>query len=163
VKLVSCLAVAVVAAALAGCAPEPVKVAAAPPPPKCEAASPQLMTRDLAPGTGDPITPRTAVLVSYTGWLYDPCKPDHKGEMFDTSAGRQTPFGFIVGTGRVIKGWDEGVVGMREGGKRELFIPPDMGYGATGAPGGKIPPNAALVFEVELLKVIVRPPPAAAQ
>jgi FKBP-type peptidyl-prolyl cis-trans isomerase FkpA len=150
--------------AVAACAPEPIKVAATPPPPpRCEAASPQLMTRDLAPGTGDPVTPRTAVLVSYTGWLYEPCKPDHKGEQFDSSEGRPTPFGFIIGAGRVIKGWDEGVVGMREGGKRELFIPPDMGYGAAGAPGGKIPPNAALVFDVEVVKVIARPPAGAAQ
>jgi FKBP-type peptidyl-prolyl cis-trans isomerase len=155
-------ALAALALAVAACAPEPIKIAA-PPPPKCEDASPQLMTRDLAPGTGDPVTPRTAVLVAYTGWLYDPCKPDHKGAMFDTSEGRQTPFGFIVGTGRVIKGWDEGVAGMREGGKRELFIPADMGYGAAGAPGGKIPPNSALVFDVELVKVIVRPAAAPAQ
>jgi FKBP-type peptidyl-prolyl cis-trans isomerase FkpA len=159
----SLLGTLVAVALVAGCAPEPVKVAPAPPAPKCEEAPKQLMTRDLAPGTGDPITTRTPILVSYTGWLYDPCKPDHKGEKFDSSEGRPTPFGFIVGAGRVIKGWDEGVVGMREGGKRELFIPPDMGYGAAAAPGGKIPPNSTLVFEVEVVKIIMRPPPAAAQ
>jgi len=85
------------ALAVGACAPEPPKVAAAPPAPKCEAPPAQLMTRDLAEGTGDPIPPRSAVLVNYTGWLYDPCKPDHKGEKFDTSEGRSTPFGFIVG------------------------------------------------------------------
>jgi FKBP-type peptidyl-prolyl cis-trans isomerase len=102
------------------------------------------------------------VLVGYTGWLYDPCKPDHKGEMFDTSAGRPTPFGLIVGTGRVIQGWDEGLIGMREKGKRLLIIPPDKAYGAKGA-GDKIPPNATLVFEVELLQVIMRGPPEPAK
>ena len=151
------------ALAVGACAPEPPKVAPAPPAPKCEAAPAQLMTRDLAEGTGDPITPRSAVLVHYTGWLYDPCKPDHKGEKFDSSEGRPTPFGFIVGAGRVIKGWDEGVVGMREGGKRELTIPADKAYGAAGAPGGRIPPNAALVFDVEVVKVLMRGPAGAAQ
>ena len=155
---------AAAALALASCAtPEPPKVAAAPPAPKCEAPPAQLMTRDLAEGTGEPINFRSAILVSYTGWLYDPCKPGHKGEKFDSSEGRPTPFGFIVGAGRVIKGWDEGIVGMREGGKRELVIPADKGYGAQGAPGGKIPPNSALVFDVEVVKVIQRGPPGAAQ
>lgn len=94
-----------------------------------------------------------AVLVSYTGWLYDSKAPDQKGAKFDTSEGRATPFGFVVGAGRVIKGWDEGVVGMKEGGKRTLVIPPAMGYGAKGA-GDKIPPNATLLFEVEVIKMI---------
>ena len=154
---------AVAALAVAACAPEPPKVAAAPPAPKCEAAPAQIMTRDLADGSGEPITPRSAILVSYTGWLYDPCKPDHKGEKFDSSEGRPTPFGFIVGAGRVIKGWDEGVVGMREGGKRELVIPADKAYGAAAAPGGKIPPNSPLVFDVEVLKVLARGPAGAGQ
>jgi len=148
------------ALAVASCAaPEPPKVAVAPPAPKCEPPPTQLMTRDMAEGTGDPINFRSAILVNYTGWLYDPCKPDHKGEMFDTSQGRATPFGFIVGAGRVIKGWDQGILGMREGGKRELTIPPDMGYGANAAPGGKIPPNSTLVFDVDVVKVIQRGPP----
>ena len=141
-----------VAAALAGCAtPEPPKVAA-PPPPKCEEPPKQLMTSDLVPGQGDPVPARSAVLVGYTGWLYDPCKPGHKGEMFDTSEGRETPFGFIIGAGRVIKGWDEGVAGMREGGKRLLVIPANMAYGEREV-GGKIPPNSALVFEVHLVQL----------
>ena len=154
------LASAVLAAFLAGCATEPPKPVAAAP--KCEPAPTQLMMSDLEPGQGDPINPRSAVLVGYTGWLYDPCKPDHKGEMFDTSAGRPTPFGLIVGTGRVIQGWDEGLIGMREKGKRLLIIPPDKAYGAKGA-GDKIPPNATLVFEVELLQVIMRGPPEPAK
>ncbi|HUP96761.1 MAG TPA: FKBP-type peptidyl-prolyl cis-trans isomerase [Usitatibacter sp.] len=158
--------VLVVAAALAlgACAPTeratPVTVAAPPPPaPKCVDAPTTLVMRDLEEGKGDPIETRTAVLVGYTGWIYDGCKPDLKGNMFDTSSARATPFGLVVGAGRVIKGWDEGLVGMREGGKRLLVIPPDKGYGASGAGGGAIPPNATLVFEVELGKVLQRPQP----
>ena len=102
--------------------------------------------------------------MGYTGWLYDPCKPDHKGDMFDTSQGRSTPFGFIVGAGRVIKGWDEGVLGMKEGGKRMLIIPPEKAYGSQNVGGGKIPPNSTLVFEVDVYNIVgqgqkTAPPP----
>ena len=92
------------------------------------------------------------VIVHYTGWLYDPSKPDQKGAKFDSSRDRQVPFGFIIGAGRVIKGWDEGVVGMKVGGQRTLIIPPAMAYGERGA-GGVIPPNATLIFDVELVEV----------
>ena len=151
--------------AVGACAPTertPTAMVAAPPPPaaaKCVEAPTTLVMRDLEPGKGDPIATRTAVLVAYTGWLYDGCKADLKGTMFDTSTSRPTPFGLVVGAGRVIKGWDEGLVGMREGGKRLLVIPPDKGYGAAGAAGGVIPPNATLVFEVELGQVLQRPQP----
>ena len=91
------------------------------------------------PGTGDPVS------VHYTGWLTN-------GKKFDSSKDRGDPFVFPLGQGRVIKGWDEGVQGMKVGGKRKLTIPPAMGYGARGA-GGVIPPDATLVFEVELLGV----------
>jgi FKBP-type peptidyl-prolyl cis-trans isomerase len=137
----------------------PVAVVAPAPVPKCVDAPTSLVTRDLQEGMGEPIVARTAVLVGYTGWLYDGCKPDLKGNMFDTSSGRAAPFGLVVGAGRVIKGWDEGLVGMREGGKRLLVIPADQAYGAAGAGGGTIPPNATLVFEVELAKVLQRPQP----
>jgi FKBP-type peptidyl-prolyl cis-trans isomerase len=123
----------------------------------CEPVPTQLVKQDAEPGTGEPITTGTAVLVGYTGWLYDGCKADRKGTMFDTSTKRATPFGFMVGAGRVIRGWDEGLVGMREGGKRTLLIPADKGYGEKGTPDGTIPPNSALVFEVELIKIITRP------
>jgi FKBP-type peptidyl-prolyl cis-trans isomerase FkpA len=91
------------------------------------------------------------LVVNYTGWLYDPTKPGLKGESFDSSVGRG-PFDFVLGVGQVIPGWDEGFNGMKIGGKRRLIIPPDMAYGERGA-GGVIPPNATLVFEMELLEV----------
>ncbi len=100
---------------------------------------------DVKEGTGaQPRAGQTAV-VHYTGWLPD-------GTKFDSSKDRGQPFSFPLGQGRVIKGWDEGVATMRVGGTRRLVIPPDLGYGARGA-GGVIPPNAELVFEVELLKI----------
>jgi FKBP-type peptidyl-prolyl cis-trans isomerase FkpA len=92
------------------------------------------------------------VSVHYTGWLHDPATADGRGKKFDSSVDRCAPFDFHLGGGQVIRGWDEGVAGMREGGKRTLVIPPEMGYGARGA-GGVIPPNATLQFDIELLKV----------
>jgi len=108
-----------------------------------------LQYTDTKVGTG--VTPKrgqTAV-VHYTGWLYN---DGAKGKKFDSSVDRGEPFSFPVGMGRVIKGWDEGVVSMKVGGKRTLIIRPDLGYGARGA-GGVIPPNATLIFDVELLDV----------
>ena len=101
-------------------------------------------------------------MVHYTGWLYDGCKPDFKGAMFDTSTTRPVPFGVVVGAGRVIKGWDEGLIGMKEKGhKRLLIIPPDKAYGEKGA-ANVIPPNAALVFEIETIAVGFYPQPSEA-
>ena len=105
----------------------------------------KLITEDLVPGTGAEATSGQKVTVHYTGWLTN-------GTKFDSSKDRGDPFVFQLGKGQVIKGWDEGVKGMKVGGKRKLTIPPAMGYGARGA-GGVIPPNATLVFEVELLGV----------
>lgn len=107
---------------------------------------------EVKQGTGAEATAGTAVMVHYTGWLYDATVPDGHGKKFDSSRDRGQPFSFVVGAGRVIKGWDEGVAGMKVGGKRTLIIPPEMGYGERGA-GGVIPPNATLVFDVELLDV----------
>jgi FKBP-type peptidyl-prolyl cis-trans isomerase FkpA len=113
-----------------------------------------LVKKDTKVGEGKLAEYRKAVLVGYTGWLYDPTAPDLKGVKFDSSAGRATPFGFVIGAGRVIKGWDEGIPGMREGGERTLIVPADLAYGARGGADGKIPPNAALVFDLELIKVL---------
>ena len=112
----------------------------------------ELKKIDEKQGDGPEAVAGKAVLVHYTGWLYDPAVPDGRGAKFDSSRDRQLPFGFVLGAGRVIKGWDEGVAGMKVGGKRTLVIPPEMGYGARGA-GGVIPPNATLLFDVELVEV----------
>lgn len=109
-------------------------------------------TIDQQVGTGAVATSGQDVVVHYTGWNYDSRKPDQRGEKFDSSRDRNEPFTFLLGAGRVIRGWDEGVAGMRVGGKRVLMIPPEYGYGRKGA-GGVIPPNGSLVFEVELLEV----------
>jgi FKBP-type peptidyl-prolyl cis-trans isomerase len=104
---------------------------------------------DNTVGTGDTAASGQDVTVHYTGWLYD---NGQRGKKFDSSKDRGDPFVFPLGEGQVIKGWDEGVAGMKVGGKRTLTIPPEMGYGSRGA-GGVIPPNSTLIFEVELLKV----------
>ena len=112
----------------------------------------ELKKIDEKQGTGAEASAGKAVIVHYTGWLYDPTVPDGRGAKFDSSRDRKVPFGFVVGAGRVIKGWDEGVAGMKVGGRRTLVIPPDMAYGERGA-GGVIPPNATLLFDVELIDV----------
>jgi len=129
--------------------------------PACKATPKELVVQDVKVGEGRDLIPRASVLVHYTGWLYDGCKPDLKGAQFDSSRDKPTPFGFMVGAGRVIKGWDEGVVGMKEKGhKRVLIIPPDKAYGEKGA-GDRIPPNSALVFEIDTVQVGYYPTPAA--
>ena len=110
-----------------------------------------LKKTDLAPGTGAEISSGQTALVHYTGWLYDAAAPENKGKQFDSSVGGE-PFEFPLGAGRVIAGWDQGVVGMKVGGKRRLVIPPELAYGNSGA-GGVIPPGATLVFDVELVEI----------
>ena len=116
------------------------------------AAPTALVKDDVQVGNGVEAVAGRAVEVHYTGWLWDETKSDRKGRKFDSSRDRNEPFDFRLGAGEVIRGWDEGVAGMKVGGQRTLTIPPEMGYGARGA-GGVIPPNATLVFDVELLDV----------
>lgn len=112
----------------------------------------ELKKIDTQEGAGREAEPGFNVTVHYTGWLYDPAAKDGKGKKFDSSLDRNQPFNFFLGAGQVIQGWDEGFAGMKVGGKRTLIIPSEMGYGARGA-GGAIPPNANLIFDVELLNV----------
>ncbi|MBP6900849.1 MAG: FKBP-type peptidyl-prolyl cis-trans isomerase [Burkholderiaceae bacterium] len=119
--------------------------------------TPGLQIVDTQPGTGAEAQAGQPVTVHYTGWLHDPAAADGRGRKFDSSKDRGEPFEFELGAGMVIRGWDEGVQGMKVGGTRVLTIPPELGYGARGA-GGVIPPNATLVFEVELLAEPERQP-----
>ncbi len=112
----------------------------------------ELIKKDTVLGEGREAEAGFNVTVHYTGWLYDPSKADGKGTKFDSSLDRHEPFVFFLGGGQVIQGWDEGFAGMKVGGKRTLTIPPHMGYGVHGA-GGVIPPNATLIFDVELLGI----------
>lgn len=105
---------------------------------------------EVKPGNGETARRGQTAVVHYTGWLME---GGQKGRKFDSSRDRGQPFAFPLGAGRVIKGWDEGVAGMKTGGQRTLVIPPQLGYGAAGAGGGVIPPNATLIFDVELIEL----------
>jgi FKBP-type peptidyl-prolyl cis-trans isomerase len=113
--------------------------------------APTYSQTDLKDGTGAMASAGQTAVVHYTGWLYSADAPENKGTKFDSSVGRG-PFSFRLGAGQVIRGWDQGVQGMKVGGQRRLVLPPEFGYGARGA-GGVIPPNATLLFDVELLDV----------
>lgn len=131
---------AVVAAALAaGCDNTPLAPSSAP-----------YSQTDLRVGTGTEAVNNATVTVNYTGWFYDPTKSDKKGVIFDTTIGKE-PFTFILGTGQVLEGWDEGMLGMKVGGTRRLVVPPTLGYGYSRY--ASIPPNATLLFEIELTDV----------
>jgi len=131
--------------------------------PTASAVAPSKLTLvDRKVGDGALAENGSPVAVHYTGYLWDATAPDNKGKKFDSSIDRKIPFGFMIGAGRVIKGWDEGVAGMKVGGQRTLIIPPDKGYGAQGA-GGAIPPNATLVFDVELMAVVGKTANASAE
>jgi FKBP-type peptidyl-prolyl cis-trans isomerase FkpA len=117
-------------------------------------AAPSVQTIDQVVGRGKEATIGSTVVVNYTGWFYKPMATRQRGRKFDSSldAGR-TPLDFPLGAGRVIKGWDQGVTGMKVGGKRTLIIPSELAYGKRGAGGGAIPPDSDLIFDVELLEV----------
>jgi FKBP-type peptidyl-prolyl cis-trans isomerase len=117
------------------------------------APEPALLVTDLVKGVGDEALPGMVVIVHYTGWLYDDAAEDHRGRKFDSSRDRRQPFSFPLGSAHVIRGWEQGIPGMKVGGTRRLVIPPALAYGEKGAGNGVIPPNATLLFEVELLAV----------
>lgn len=128
-------------------APEPIVAGSATPGPAAE----KLIVTEVKPGTGREATNGATVFVHYTGWLYRPLAKNQHGRQFDSSRTRGEPLDFQLGAGRVIKGWEQGVAGMKVGGKRTLIIPADLAYGARGMPG--IPANSALIFDVELMDV----------
>jgi len=147
--LSSCVIGLTLTLAVSGCdrAPAPAAASAS-----AVAAAPAVALQkiDTVVGTGKEAVAGMTAVVNYTGWLYLPTAPQQHGAQFDTSVGRG-PFNFQLGAGQVIQGWDEGVQGMKVGGKRTLIVPASMGYGAGGA--GPIPPDANLIFDVELLDV----------
>ena len=107
---------------------------------------------EIAAGDGAAIAPGQFAVVDYTGWLYDQNAADHKGRVFDSSRSSGAPFRFQLGAGQVIRGWDQGIAGMKVHGRRQLTIPPELAYGNHGA-GSVIPPGATLVFDVELVAI----------
>ena len=113
----------------------------------------ELQRTDVVKGAGEGVSAGQVAVVHYTGWLYEPAAEDRKGKKFDSSRDRGQPFRFTIGDGNVIRGWEEGVQGMQVGGQRRLVIPASLGYGDRGAGGGVIPPNATLLFDVELLAI----------
>ena len=123
------------------------------PPAPVEPVLDPLVKTDIKVGTGPEAGVGSTVFVHYTGWLYKPMATRQRGRQFDSSIPRGEPLDFVLGTGRVIKGWDQGVLGMKVGGKRTLVIPAHLAYGKRGAPGGGIPPDADLIFDVDLVKI----------
>jgi FKBP-type peptidyl-prolyl cis-trans isomerase FkpA len=123
-----------------------------PGPPSISTANRPLEIVELSPGAGQPIGSGQVAVVDYTGWLFDPATAGHKGQVFDSSRASGAPFRFRLGAGDVIKGWDQGVLGMKAHGRRQLTIPPELAYGDRGA-GRVIPPGATLVFDVELVSI----------
>jgi FKBP-type peptidyl-prolyl cis-trans isomerase FkpA len=137
-----------VAASMAQAADQAASASAAPAVPS----APQVTMIDNVVGTGDTALAGKTVVVHYTGWLYKPLAANQRGRKFDSSLDNGAPFEFRLGARQVIKGWDQGVAGMKVGGKRTLIIPSSLAYGSRGA-GGVIPPDADLIFDVELLQV----------
>jgi FKBP-type peptidyl-prolyl cis-trans isomerase FkpA len=142
--LLKFFAAAVLAGSVAACNSKP---AVAPTPGVNSMQSVQLKT-----GSGPELTAGKIAVVQYTGWLYEASAPDNKGKQFDSSRSAGQPFRFPVGAGQVIKGWDQGVIGMKIGESRRLIIPADLAYGDSGA-GGVIPPGAALIFDIDLVAI----------
>ena len=116
-------------------------------------AADKLIIIDNKVGAGKEAAAGNTVSVHYTGWLYRPLAKNMHGKLFDSSIPRGEPLDFVLGAGRVIKGWDQGIQGMKVGGKRTLIIPAELAYGSRATPGSNIPPNSALIFDVELMDV----------
>jgi FKBP-type peptidyl-prolyl cis-trans isomerase FkpA len=121
-------------------------------PPAAPTAPRPLQITELSPGAGAAIGNDQTAVVDYMGWIFDPGAPDHKGRLFDSSQANGAPIRFTLGRGQVIKGWDQGVLGMKAHGRRQLIIPPELAYGDRGA-GSVIPPAATLIFDVELVSI----------
>jgi FKBP-type peptidyl-prolyl cis-trans isomerase FkpA len=138
-----------VAPAAAPAAEAAVVVGSATPGPAAE----QLIVTDTKVGTGKEASVGATVVMHYSGWLYRPLAKNMHGKLFDSSYPRGEPLDFVLGAGRVIKGWDQGIRGMKVGGKRTLIIPSELAYGSRPSPGSNIPPNSALIFDVELVDV----------
>jgi FKBP-type peptidyl-prolyl cis-trans isomerase len=143
-KFLGSLGAAVLAGLLSACGGKPAAVPAS--------AVTSMQSVQIKAGSGDAVTAGKIAVVQYTGWLYEAAAKDNKGKEFDSSRNQGQPFRFPLGAGQVIKGWDQGVVGMKVGESRRLIIPPDMAYGDSGA-GGVIPPGATLVFDVDLVAI----------
>jgi len=124
-----------------------------PAPPASLAPDAALLVTDLVAGIGDEALPGMILIVHYSGWLYDANAANFRGRQFDSSRERGQPFSFPLGGGRVIRGWEQGVLGMKVGGLRRLVIPPALAYGSRNIGNGLIPPNSTLLFEIELLAV----------
>lgn len=139
------------AALLAGCPQQDTQTQAGDATPQRSAPVTELQKIDIVKGTGEGISQGQVAVVHYTGWLYQPGALESKGTKFDSSRERGEPFRFTIGAGEVIRGWEEGVQGMQPGGQRRLVIPSEMAYGPSGR--GPIPPDAPLVFDVELLAI----------
>jgi FKBP-type peptidyl-prolyl cis-trans isomerase len=138
------IGVVVLAALIAACGAKPGKAPAS--------AVNSMQSVELKAGSGEGITAGKIAIVQYTGWLYEASATDNKGKQFDSSRTLGKPFRFPLGAGQVIKGWDQGVLGMKVGESRRLIIPADLAYGDNGA-GGVIPPGATLVFDIDLLAI----------
>jgi FKBP-type peptidyl-prolyl cis-trans isomerase FkpA len=143
-KFLMSLGAAVFAGLISACGGKPTAVPAS--------AVTSMQSTQIKAGSGDEVTPGKIAVVQYTGWLYEAAAKDNKGKEFDSSRNQGQPFRFPLGAGQVIKGWDQGVVGMKVGESRRLIIPPDMAYGDSGA-GGVIPPGATLVFDIDLVAI----------
>jgi len=143
--------IALASAACAGEDPAPSQAPTPSPTPPLPMES--VLVTDIVPGIGDEALPGHTVVVHYTGWLFDPAAPNQRGTKFDSSRDRNQPFSFPLGGGHVIKGWEQGVPGMKVGGQRQIVIPPALAYGPRNIGNGLIPPHSTLLFEIELLAV----------